>query len=75
MTAGQQSEDKSDLELTRRIRRDVNEDSSLSILAKNVKLVSAYGAVTLRGPVNTPEEKSAIAAKAQAQTRSTIRSK
>ena len=66
MTAGQQSNSTSDVELTRRIRRAVVQDHSLSMLAHNVKIVAANGAVTLRGPVNTEQEKVAIASKAQA---------
>ena len=66
MTAGQQSNVKSDLEITREIRRAVVKDHSLSMLAHNVKIVSANGSVTLRGPVKTEEEKTAIASKARA---------
>ena len=66
LTAGQQSENKSDLELTRRIRKAVVADKSLSMLAKNVKIVSTDGIVTLRGPVSTTADKSTIVAKAQA---------
>jgi len=66
MTAGQQSNAKSDVEITREIRRAVVKDHSLSTLAHNVKIVSANGSVTLRGPVKTEEEKTAIASKAQA---------
>ena len=66
MTAGQQSNAKSDVEITREIRRAVVKDHSLSMLAHNVKIVSANGSVTLRGPVKTEEEKTAIASKAQA---------
>src|ERR1700731_963471 len=60
MTAGQQSNSTSDVELTRRIRRAVVQDHSLSMLAHNVKIISANGSVTLRGPVKTEEEKTAI---------------
>ena len=66
MTAGQQSNAKSDVELTRKIRRAVVKDGSLSMLAHNVKIISANGSVTLRGPVKTEDEKTAIASKAQA---------
>lgn len=66
MTAGEQSSAKSDVELTREIRRAVVKDDSLSMLAHNVKIVSYNGAVTLRGPVKTEQEKVAIATKAQA---------
>jgi hyperosmotically inducible protein len=65
MTAGEQSNSKSDVELTREIRRAVVKDHSLSMLAHNVKIVTANGSVTLRGPVKTEEEKTAIASKAQ----------
>ena len=65
MKAGEQSNAKSDVELTRQIRRAVVKDQSLSMLAHNVKIVTANGSVTLRGPVKTEEEKTAIASKAQ----------
>ena len=66
MTAGEQSNAKSDVELTRQIRRAVVKDDSLSMQAHNVKIVVANGAVTLRGPVKTEQEKVAIASKAEA---------
>ena len=65
MTAGQQSNAKSDVELTREIRQAVVKDDSLSMLAHNVKIVAANGSVILRGPVKTEQEKVAIANKAQ----------
>jgi hyperosmotically inducible protein len=65
MTAGEQSTAKSDVELTREIRRALVKDDSLSMLAHNVKIVAANGSVILRGPVNTEAEKAAIASKAQ----------
>ncbi len=66
MTADQQSNTRSDMTTTRDIRRAVVKDKSLSVLAHNVKIVSAKGKVTLRGPVNTEKEKIAIAGKARA---------
>ena len=66
MTADQQSNATSDVELTRKIRQAVVGDDSLSMLAHNVKIVSANGNVTLRGPVNSEAEKVAIASKAKA---------
>jgi hyperosmotically inducible periplasmic protein len=66
VTAGQQSNAKGDVELTRQIREAVVKDSSLSVMAQNVKIVSANGSVTLRGPVKTEAEKDAIGSKAQA---------
>ena len=66
VTAGQQSNAKSDVELTRQIREAVVKDASLSVMAQNVKIVSANGSVTLRGPVKSATEKDAIGSKAQA---------
>jgi hyperosmotically inducible periplasmic protein len=66
MTAGQQSNAKSDVELTRKIRRAVVRDHSLSMLAHNIKIVSANGNVILRGPVKTEDEKTAVGSKAEA---------
>jgi len=66
MTADQQSNAKSDVELTRKIRRAVMRDSSLSVMAHNVKIITANGSVTLRGPVKTEAERNTVARKALA---------
>jgi hyperosmotically inducible periplasmic protein len=66
ITAGQQSNNKADVELTRPIRRAVMKDDSLSMMAHNVKIMSANGDVTLRGPVQTERERTVVASKAQA---------
>jgi hyperosmotically inducible periplasmic protein len=66
VTADQQSNSKSDLELTRRIRRAIMKDHSLSMTAHNVKIITDNGAVTLRGPVDSELEKNVIEKKAQA---------
>jgi hyperosmotically inducible periplasmic protein len=65
MTAGQQSNSKGDMELTRKIRRAVVKNKSLSTMAHNVKIITANGAVTLRGPVKTDAEKTTIGNLAQ----------
>jgi osmotically-inducible protein OsmY len=65
MTPGDQSNDKADLNLTQQIRKAIMSDESLSMNAKNVKIITANGLVTLRGPVNTLQEKTTIEAKAQ----------
>jgi osmotically-inducible protein OsmY len=49
-----------DLDLTQRIRSHVVSDDTLSFTAKNVKIISANGHVTLRGPVNSEAEKTTI---------------
>lgn len=63
-TAEQQSNSKEDLALVQRIRQAVVKDDSLSMNAKNVKIIVREGKVQLRGPVDTLQEKDAIAAKA-----------
>jgi osmotically-inducible protein OsmY len=63
-TADQQSAHKSDTDITRDIRRSIVSDKSLSTYAHNVKIITQKGAVTLKGPVNSAEEKQTIAAKA-----------
>jgi hyperosmotically inducible periplasmic protein len=66
MTAGEQSGSKGDLDLTARIRQSIVKDDSLSMMAHNVKIISVNGAVTLRGPVKSEQEKTTVASKAQA---------
>ena len=46
-----QGNDKRDLEITQQIRKSVMDDSTLSFTAKNVKIITKDGHVTLRGPV------------------------
>jgi osmotically-inducible protein OsmY len=60
-TSGDQSNSPEDIKITAAIRRAVVADGSLSMTAKNVKIITANGMVTLRGPVNSAEEKAAIA--------------
>jgi hyperosmotically inducible periplasmic protein len=59
-TAGDQSNSSQDIKITADIRRAMVKDSSLSTTAKNVKVITAGGVVTLRGPVNSTEEKTKI---------------
>ena len=65
-TADQRKENRSDRELARQIRRAIVKDKSLSTYARNIKIIAQDGMVTLKGPVNTQEEKQAIEAKAAA---------
>ena len=65
VTAGQQSNEKRDVEITRQIRRAIVKDKSLSTNAHNVKIVTSDRAVTLRGPVKSEGEKAAIQKKAE----------
>ena len=63
-TADQQPENKSDRDITRDIRRSIDSDKSLSTYAHNVKIITQNGAVTLKGPVRSEEEKHTVASKA-----------
>ena len=65
LTPMDQSENKADLTITQRIRKAVVADHSLSTNAKNVKIITNDGVVTLRGPVKSEHEKTKIVAKAQ----------
>jgi len=69
-TADQQKGNATDRELTRQIRRSIVADKSLSTYAHNIKIISQNGAVTLKGPVKSDDEKKAIVAKAVAVTSS-----
>jgi len=64
-TSGDQSNSQGDVKTTAAIRRAVVKDHSLSNMAKNVKIITANGTVTLRGPVKTDAEKAKIAELAQ----------
>jgi hyperosmotically inducible periplasmic protein len=63
-TADQQKNNRSDLEITREIRRSLTQDKSLSTYAHNVKVIAQNGKVTLKGPVRSDDEKAAVLAKA-----------
>jgi Putative phospholipid-binding domain. len=63
-TAEKQSNKKDDLALTQKIRQEVVKDGSLSMNAKNIKIIARDGKVMLRGPVDTQQEKDTIANKA-----------
>jgi osmotically-inducible protein OsmY len=65
LTPGDQSESKADLDLTQRIRQAIVADDSLSTTAHNVKIITTDGVVTLRGPVNSDQEKTKITAAAK----------
>jgi sporulation protein YlmC with PRC-barrel domain len=49
-----------DLDLTTRIRKEITAREGLSVNARNVKVITVNGRVTLRGPVNSAEEKRVI---------------
>lgn len=61
LTPIDQSNEPADLKITAETRKMVVGDDALSALAKNVKIITIAGVVTLRGPVDTAAEKAAIA--------------
>jgi len=63
-TADRQKMNATDRDLAKRIRSAIVDDKSLSTYAHNIKIVAQDGKVTLKGPVRSEEEKSAIEAKA-----------
>ncbi|MGH9690910.1 MAG: BON domain-containing protein [Candidatus Acidiferrales bacterium] len=63
-TADQQKMNPADRAITRKIRKAVHEDKSLSTYAHNIKIITRDGKVTLRGPVRSEEEKSNLETKA-----------
>jgi hyperosmotically inducible periplasmic protein len=64
-TPDDQSANEHDMTLTQAIRQAVVEDKSLSTDADNIKIVTVDGKVTLRGPVKSEAERTAIAVIAQ----------
>jgi hyperosmotically inducible protein len=59
-TSGDQSNSSADLKITQDIRRALMKDSELSTTAKNIKIITDNGQVTLRGPVKNAQEKAKI---------------
>jgi hyperosmotically inducible periplasmic protein len=64
VTADQQKQNSSDIELSRKIRSSISKDKSLSTYAHNVKVITQDGIVTLKGPVRSEEESKVIESKA-----------
>lgn len=60
LTPLDQSNTASDVEITQMIRKKVVGDDGLSFNAKNVKIITVSGKVTLRGPVESPAESATI---------------
>jgi hyperosmotically inducible protein len=61
MTAEQQTNAAAERDTTAQIRKSIIADKTLSTYAHNVKIITINGAVTLKGPVKTAEEKQTIA--------------
>lgn len=68
LTPMDQGSSASDRAITQQIRKDLMSDKSLSFTAKNVKVITIDGKVTLRGTVKTEAERTAIEAAARRAT-------
>ncbi len=63
LTPGDQGNTAADRDITQKIRKALVIDASgYSMTAKNIKIITADGKVTLRGPVKTDAEKTGIVA-------------
>jgi hyperosmotically inducible protein len=60
LTPLDQGNSQADLDTTAQIRKEIIAGQSMSLNARNVKIVTKNGQVSLRGPVNTAEEKRLI---------------
>ena len=61
LTPTDQAENEADRTITQQIRKEVTSADALSTDGKNVKIITVDGVVTLRGPVQTAEERKEIA--------------
>ena len=59
-TSGDQSNSSADLKVTQAIRQALMRDDTLSTTAKNIKVITENGQVTLRGPVKNAQEKTKV---------------
>ena len=60
LTPLNQGNSKADVATTAKIRKEIIAAKNMSVNARNVKIITIDGRVTLRGPVNTAEEKRLI---------------
>lgn len=60
LSADQQGNSKSDVEITRKIRRSITSNKELSTYAHNVKIITRDGRVVLKGPVRSEAERKII---------------
>lgn len=60
LTPLDQGESETDRAITQAVRQGINSNPSLSLNAKNVKIITVNSLVTLRGPVDSEEERTLI---------------
>ncbi len=65
LTAGDQGGSEADRKITQQIRQAVVADGSLSMMAKNAKIITINGVVTLKGPVKSDQERASLEAAAK----------
>jgi len=65
-TADQQKMNSTDQKLSASIRKSIMADKTLSTDAHNIKVIAQDGAVTLKGPVKSDDERKSLIAKATA---------
>jgi osmotically-inducible protein OsmY len=65
LTPLDQSNSESDVAITRHVRESIADDENMSFSARNVKVITRDGVVTLRGPVESQAEKAAVEQKAK----------
>lgn len=66
LTADEQKSSESDMNITQRIRQEIVKNKKLSTYAKNVKIITIDGKVTLKGPVRSRTEVDSILKTARA---------
>ena len=60
LTADNQSQSKSDVDISAKIRQMIVKEDTLSTNAHNIKIITVNGMVTLKGPVKSDAEKTAV---------------
>lgn len=60
LTPLDQGNSRADIRMTANIRKGITDGKDMSVNARNVKIITNEGMVTLRGPVNSSEEKRLI---------------
>lgn len=64
-TADNQKNNKADMSLAAEIRKAIVADKALSMSAHNVKVITSNGIVTLRGKVESQDERASVVGKAR----------
>jgi osmotically-inducible protein OsmY len=62
LTPPDQSGKTADIDITAEVRRAIVDDKTMSFNARNAKIITVDGVVTLRGPVDSQQEKDALEA-------------